>query len=147
MIELTGNLWEFHSQGHIIGITTNGHVRRDGGCVMGRGIAKQAAKRFPLLEHMVGRVIEQRGLQVEYFPDLSLLIFPVKYHWSRPADLTLIAKSATETIALLDSGAINSTKHIYLPRPGCGNGLLDWPIVRSHIEPILTNRVTIVNLP
>jgi hypothetical protein len=42
--ELFGNLWEFDG---IIVITTNGFVKRDGTCVMGRGCAKQATIKLP----------------------------------------------------------------------------------------------------
>ena len=43
MKEVFGDLWEFDG---IIAITTNGFVKRDGTCVMGRGCARQAAVRF-----------------------------------------------------------------------------------------------------
>ena len=43
MKEVFGDLWKFDG---IIAITTNGFVKRDRTCVMGRGCARQAAVRF-----------------------------------------------------------------------------------------------------
>ena len=43
MKEVFGDLWEFDGT---IAITTNGFLKRDGTCVMGRGCARQAAVRF-----------------------------------------------------------------------------------------------------
>ncbi len=43
MKEDFGDLWDFDG---IIAITTNGFVKKDGSCVMGRGCAKEAALRF-----------------------------------------------------------------------------------------------------
>ena len=40
MKEVFGDLWEFDGT---IAITTNGYLKRDGTCVMGRGCARQAA--------------------------------------------------------------------------------------------------------
>lgn len=44
MKECQGNIWTYGAD--IIVITTNGTVRKDGACVMGRGVAQQALKRF-----------------------------------------------------------------------------------------------------
>jgi hypothetical protein len=55
--EVFGDLWGF---GGIIVITTNGFVKRDRTCVMGRGCAKQAAIRFPGLPNKLGTGLPPR---------------------------------------------------------------------------------------
>jgi len=49
MQEITGDIWEQHKLGRWIVITTNGAIKNDGSCVMGRGVAKQAADKYPEL--------------------------------------------------------------------------------------------------
>ena len=46
MKEITGDIWDYHKQGHWIVITTNGTVKSNGEAVMGRGIALQARAKF-----------------------------------------------------------------------------------------------------
>jgi len=59
MQEINGNIWEQYDLGRWIVITTNGEVRKDGACVMGRGIAKQAADKFPDLPYTLGSTIKE----------------------------------------------------------------------------------------
>jgi hypothetical protein len=44
MNEVFGDLWEFDS---IIAITTNGFVKRDRTCVMGRGVCQASSRKIP----------------------------------------------------------------------------------------------------
>ena len=144
MTEQTGDLWSFHRDGHTVAITTNGIVNRADQCVMGRGVAFQAKVLMPGLPLDLGLLIKKHGMQVEHLTDYRIVAFPVKYHWSEPADLELIARSANQAVALLDSGAVPKSQ-LYLPRPGCGDGKLDWGDVKRIIAPILDNRFVIVN--
>jgi hypothetical protein len=147
MKEIHGDLWDFHSLGHYICITTNGAVRRDGACVMGRGIAKQAAQRFPRLPYDVGKLLKSSFLHPMLLPEYRLVTFPVKHHWSELADLQLIENSATWLMAANTEISIPAfAKGVYLPRPGCGNGGLTWDVVRPVIAPILDDRFTVVEI-
>ncbi len=139
MIEVTGDLWTFtHKQPIVRCITTNGMVKRDGSCVMGRGCAKEAATRYRSLPLLLGQMIRRHGNMVFHFshassPDLTeeILTFPVKRRWMEPADPKLILKSA----AALHHAATGTPDTIYLlPRPGCGNGQLKW----KDVKPLLT---------
>jgi hypothetical protein len=47
MKEIAGELWDHHKAGVVIAITTNGYVKGNGACVMGRGCAKEARDSFP----------------------------------------------------------------------------------------------------
>src|SRR5579859_3690990 len=101
MKEITGNLWMSHATGQLIAITTNGDVNSQGRAVMGRGVAKQAATRYPYFPIEVANHIKQRGNHVHLFPQLSLVTYPVKHHWNEIADLDLIVRGARELVELL----------------------------------------------
>jgi hypothetical protein len=109
-------------------ITTNGELRQDGACVMGRGTAYQAAKRYPQLPYQVGNHIRANGNHVGVFSPYKLFTFPVKKYWREKARISLIRQSCKE----LQEARTNlvNIKRIYLPRPGCGNGQLLWDQVR-----------------
>lgn len=121
-------------------ITTNGDVRRDGAAVMGRGVALQAKQRLPGIEYKLGDHIRSHGNHVCCIG--SLIFFPVKHHWKNKANLQLIKRSAEELVALLKISTFIDT--VALPRPGCGNGGLDWKDVKEIIAPILPDCVVVV---
>lgn len=52
MKEIYANLWEVEADLRVV--TTNGAVRRDGACVMGRGCAREAKERYPGVEYRLG---------------------------------------------------------------------------------------------
>jgi len=110
--ELFGNLWEFDG---IIVITTNGFVKRDGTCVMGRGCAKQATIKLPGLPDKLGTRIAAEGNHLFYFPEYRLITFPVKRNWWETAGLGLIERSARELPKIIEVKKINEA--VYLPRP------------------------------
>ncbi|KKN06475.1 hypothetical protein LCGC14_1076920 [marine sediment metagenome] len=143
MKEVHGNLWDAKADYTVI--TTNGVVREDGAAVMGRGVAFQAKDRYPGLEYTLGRRIKLRGNHVSLMS--KLISFPVKHHWQDPADLELIKQSTEELVILIDHQALTGypTSHIAMPRPGCGNGRLDWKDVQAVIEPLLDDRFTVYN--
>jgi len=143
MKQATGNLWTFPADARCI--TTNGAVTKSGLAVMGRGVAAQAKERWPGLPGILGELLQERGNHVA---DLwkptgrpLLVSFPVKHSWRQPADLALIERSCNELMDLADRIGL---RNIALPRPGCGNGGLDWAQVGPAIAPLLDDRVTIV---
>lgn len=143
MKELTGDLWDFHARGCFICITTNNTIKKNGECVMGRGIAAQAKKRFAQLPFLLGDKIQRVGNGVHVFGALHLIMFPVKWNWNERADLALIQVSAQQLVDYCDQCKVNE---VYLPRPGCGNGGLRWSVVKPFLEPILDDRFTIVEM-
>lgn len=138
MKEIIGNLWDFHRQGHWVVITTNGVVRRDGACVMGRGVARQAARKFPHLPYELGAKIKAHGNRVHVFSAYRLITFPVKHRWWEKADISLIAISSQQLQRL-------PFRKVYLVRPGCGNGQLDWDEVKPLLEQHLDDRFIVVH--
>ena len=145
MREIRGNLWDF-KRDNALAVTTNGTVRRDGWAVMGRGCAREAADRYPGLQEVLGREIEEKGNHVfEFFmlDGLTLFTFPVKHRWHEPADLDLIERSARELVEIFD-GRDRGMHSCVLPRPGCGNGMLEWEFVKPRIEGILDDRFSVI---
>ncbi len=144
MQEIFEDIWKQHKQGRWVVITTNGDIKNDGTCVMGRGVAKQAADRFPDLPCELGKRIASAGNVVNVFEDLKIITLPVKHHWKDKADLRLIEKSLQQLVAWAD---IPPRKHgkFYMVRPGCSNGKRDWESeVKPLCEKYLDNRFVIV---
>jgi hypothetical protein len=74
----------------------------------------------------------------------TIFSFPVKHQWHERASLALIRRSAKELLAFMDLGTWESAA---LPRPGCGNGRLDWETVRPVLEEFLDDRFTVYSQP
>ena len=141
MLETLGDIWVQADRGEIVVITTNGSLTRDGRAVLGRGVARQAAERFPDLAGKLGRLLAEQGSHVF---DLGgcLVSFPVEETaWSQP-DLRIIARSAEELRQLADR---SGWQRLVVPRPGCGGGGLAWKDVRPLLAPWFDDRFTIIS--
>ncbi len=142
MVEVKGNLWTYPANARVI--TTNGTVKKDGSCVMGRGCALEAKTKFPGIDKELGKLIKLHGnhVRILIWDHPNIWSFPVKHNWWEKADLELIRRSAKELVNIADVG--NYTK-VVLPRPGCGNGGLKWEDVKPVIEPILDDRFHVIS--
>ena len=127
MKEIKGNIWDYLADDAWVVVPTNGFVKRDGSCVMGRGVALEACRKFPTLATELGTRIKRDGNQVYVFHGYRIIAFPVKHAWWQKADLGLIEKSADRLFEEVGD------ELVYLPRVGCGNGQLQW----SDVKPIL----------
>lgn len=146
MKEIYGDLWEYYDKpNHIICITTNGTVKKNGCGVMGRGCAKELLERVPDADILLGSHLQSFGnnigiLCVDDQKQIRVIVFPVKHNWWEKADLTLIRKSAEQ----LNLIAITRADEAYiLPRPGCGNGHLNWGEVKPLLEDLPDNVLVI----
>jgi len=150
MLEATGNIWDL--PGDAICITTNGFVKKDGSCVMGRGIALEAKNKFPRIEYLLGELIKNEGNNVyslfQNKDNFFIFSFPVKHNWWEKADINLIKKSCLQLIEIVDNLKLFDLielNAILIPRPGCGNGKLNWfKDVKPVIENILDDRFIVV---
>lgn len=143
MIEQIGNIWDFHSKGRWVVITTNGEIKKDGSNIMGRGIAKQAATKFPKLPYELGSKLAISGNKVYVFDAYKIITLPTKNSWREPSKLELIERSLKELVRWANT----PRKHgkFYLPRAGTGNGKLDWKQVKPLFELYLDDRFVVVN--
>lgn len=161
MQELITDIWQVYDMGmpsvYAICITTNGYVKRGKGmAIMGRGTALQAKQRIPGLDVTLGRSLLEHGNTVQELVP-GLLSFPVKPvvgtcakdrlnvvsgmrdrfmpgrvvpGWAMKASVTIIAGSLVELAELQDE---RQWVRVYLPRPGCGAGELDW---ETQVKPL-----------
>jgi len=141
MLELQGNIWDYHAAGHWAAITTNGSVNRFCCAVMGRGVALEAAIKYQDLPMLVGRHLTANGNVPACFDQYRIFTLPVKHQWSEKASILLIQDS----LALLKQLAeVVDSWPVYLVRPGCGNGGLSWAEVKPKIELLLDDRFVVV---
>lgn len=168
MKQLKGNL--FNQECDAICITTNGFVKKDGSCVMGKGCAKQAVGYFPSLPWDLGSLIKNNGNNAYHLltiDGMALVSFPVKpiwceYRvkedvvahmrgkfkigdkipgWASTAMIQIIEKSAAQLVEMAD---LKGWKKIVIPRPGCGAGELRWDDIKPILEEILDDRFYII---
>jgi len=144
MREQTGDLWDFWSTGAYIGITTNGRVARSGAAVMGAGLAKVAALRFPSLAHQLGEFLTRSGNHVYAFPDHRVFSIPTKDDPFEPSLLPLITQSADELLRYVDNMGLQD---VYTVRLGCGLGQLHWDAVRPILSARWDDRFVILSPP
>lgn len=154
-------------------ITTNGFVRKDGGAVMGSGVARTAREKYSGIERDLGDTISQNGniaaklRQVEgtwivSFPTKGISgtcnedksnIVPHRRAFFSPgdkvpgfwlvSDLDIIEMSAMQLRKMADGHDWNL---VALVRPGCQNGCLDWREVKPILEKYLDERFWVCTL-
>jgi len=145
MIEVKGNIWDYHDKGYWICIPINGNVKSNGKAVMGRGIALEAKQRFPRLPYELGQEILKIGNVLHHWGKEGLLFLPTKNNWWEASSLDLIEKSCQELRRFFDEVITDYPIPICLPRLGCGNGRLDWETeVKPLFERYLDNRFIVV---
>lgn len=149
MLEARGNVWELECDA--LCILTNRIVISDH-LIMGAGVAKEAAERYPALPELWGeQTLKHRGHVFFTWVDNGhatsnntdlLIAFPTKNHYKDPSPPGLVLESSVELMQLVDK---LSLKRVLLPRPGCGKGGLNWESeVRPLIAPVLDDRVVVV---
>lgn len=132
MIERHSDLWEMHRvPGHLVCISVNGCVKRNGCAVMGAGCAKQATQIHLGIAKQFGDYLKKRGNQPGVLEGngWQLGVLPVKHNWWERADLKLIEDSVRW---LMDNDCGDVTFHV--PRLGCGNGGRDW---ETEVRPLM----------
>ena len=134
--------------------TSNGVIKNNGRAVMGAGIAKTFRDRFKDLDVSLAASLRQHGnipniLTQFFIPPvakrvIAVVNFPTKHHWKDKSDINLIVWSAIELKKLADE---NCWSNIYLTRPGCSLGGLNWEKeVKPAIQIVLDDRFTVCYL-
>jgi len=139
MVESHSDLFECHRvPGHLVCVSTNGTIKRNGAAVMGRGCALQATRIHPGVQVDLSKYLRSQGNVpgILFLPtgtngkNIPLGILPVKYNWWEKADLELIRRS----VEWLDELATPNTRTIHVPRLGCGNGGRSW---EREVRPLM----------
>lgn len=144
------DLWDFLHLNHWVVVTTNTVVKKNGKAVMGSGIAKDAADRFPHLPKAYGTYLKAAAERsdIAVIPLIGLVLFPTKYNWSDPSDLELIRKNAVQLANRFAEHNIlhheNPISRVFLPPIGTGLGSLNWQDVEKVLSSILDDNFTIV---
>ena len=105
------------------------------------GIALDAKLRFPHLPLWLGRELMLGGNTPKCNHLLRVITFPTKYDWRWKADISLIEESC---VGLLEGMKMLDLPELYMPRPGCGYGGLDWADVKPILEKYLDDRFIVV---
>lgn len=144
-----GSIWAYENT-HALVIPTNlGWRMRDQSNIMGRGLALQAAKKYPDFPIWFGRECAARreATPVLVYPSAPLIAFPVKplnaeapwMSWKNKADLKLIERSAKQLAEL------KVERPIAVSMVGCGNGGLEMSDVRPILDRYLSHdRFTLI---
>ena len=148
MKEARVNLWNYNWIQHnaFTLITTNGHVNSYGNLTMGAGNAKQAMNKFSGLSKQLAALVRVKGNRVHVLEERKgyrLITFPVKRVWDERADLDLISSSAEQLLHLTE---VYKSCLFILPRPGCGNGDLDWEEVKPRLVHLPDNVFVVTNV-
>jgi O-acetyl-ADP-ribose deacetylase (regulator of RNase III) len=145
MKQARGNIWDLADTtgSDVLVITTNGFVKANGDCVMGRGIAREARDRIPGIAQKLGTLIRRHGnraMRVYHAPGYWVVSMPTKHVWVDKSDPALIQASARQLVEMADKFGWQS---VVMPRPGCGNGGLNWADIEPMLADILDDRFTV----
>jgi len=152
MNEIRGDFWEVCHSYDALCCTTNLVVKSsNGNLVMGAGIAKQFAQRFPCLPRIWGRrteeMLERKDVWVTPIvtpidSDQFAVAIPTKIHWRNKSDISLIKRSIYHLAVIAKA---LGWKKVLLTRPGCGNGGLNWETeVKPNIEKFLDDKFDVI---
>lgn len=109
--------------------------------VMGKGIALEFKKKYPEMFETYQQVCEEKKFDIGNLmlwkkSEKWVLLFPTKKHWRSPSDISYIEKGLQNFVESYESLGIES---IAFPKLGCGNGGLNWNIVKKLMEKYLKN--------
>ena len=104
--------------------------------VMGKGLALSFKKRYPDMFESYKKVCEKHQLTIGKLmlyqeADHWILLFPTKENWRNPSKLEYVEKGLMKFVSTYAEKHITS---IAFPKLGCGNGELDWDLVRPLME-------------
>jgi len=128
---LQGDLLQADTQALVNTVNTVG--------VMGKGIALQFKNRFPKNYKVYQEACRRGELKTgqmlvvkdgDLLHEKFIINFPTKEHWKSPSKIEYIEQGL---IALKEIIQQYNIKSIALPPLGCGNGGLDWNIVKPMI--------------
>lgn len=139
-----GDMWSVFGKTDMFLITTNPVINKAGLAVMGRGIAKQMADRYPEVREDFAntmQIIKTAGMWPCFcdsigaygYPKQPVGFFMVKDHWAAPAKPDVIKRAVDELCSwIIDT----QYSRVDLNFPGIGNGKLSREDVLPLLEPL-----------
>lgn len=134
----TGNLLQANVEALVNTVNTVG--------VMGKGIALQFKEKFPENYTLYKQAAAEKKIDTgkmfivptNRMDGVKWIInFPTKKHWRHPSKLAYVEEGLDDLIEQIRKSDIKS---IALPPLGCGNGGLDWNIVK----PIIAEKLSVL---
>lgn len=130
---LSGDMWAITAQIRVNTVNSVG--------TMGKGVALDFKKRFPLMykdyQDACREGMVEPGWMHEWYDPISkttIINFPTKRHWrdkSRYEDIAI----GLQNLRLMLLNKRHAT--VTIPALGCGNGGLDWDVVKPMIATTL----------
>ena len=130
---VTGNLFEAQTEALVNTVNTVG--------VMGKGIALQFKNAFPHNYKVYAEMCKRKDLAPgkllavwdshKLMGKRLVINFPTKSHWKEPSEYSYVTDGLVALRELILEQKISG---VAIPALGCGNGGLDWNIVKSLIE-------------
>jgi O-acetyl-ADP-ribose deacetylase (regulator of RNase III) len=113
--------------------------------VMGKGIAAEFKRRYPLMYESYREFCKRGELAVGKLylyrsPNKWVLNFPTKTDWRQPSRLEWIEAGLKKFVATYTDQGITSAS---FPMLGCGNGQLQW----SAVQPLMEQHLSVVTIP
>ncbi|TSA30572.1 MAG: phosphatase [Bacteroidetes bacterium] len=133
----TGNLLDSEAQALVNTVNTVG--------IMGKGIALQFREAFPENYKLYKKAVKSNEIKIGHvfvtqqstIHGIRYIInFPTKTHWKGLSRIEYIKEGLQDLKNVVSSLSIRS---IALPPLGCGNGGLDWSLVKREIETSLSD--------
>ena len=108
--------------------------------VMGKGIALQFKNKYPQMFAAYQKACEKQQLDIGRLylwksPEKWVLMFPTKRHWRNPSKIEYVESGLKEFVDSYERLGVDS---IAFPRLGCGNGGLEWSVVKPIMEKYLS---------
>lgn len=109
--------------------------------VMGKGLAHAFREKYPPMFAAYKNLCDKNQLDVGQLwlwrgSNQWVLNFPTKRHWRNPSRIEYIEKGLKKFVANYEARGI---REISFPRLGCGNGGLQWELVKPVMEKYLRN--------
>ncbi len=135
MIERVGNILKETSsvENDTVLVTCNSVLKTNGSLVMGKGFAKECCDYDPTLPRKFGSIIQTishkttLGLRYGLFISDNMYFGAIqtKYDWRYNSPQELVNFSS---MMLANIASMMPCRKFHLPRPGCGNGGLNWEL-------------------
>lgn len=132
----TGNIMESSAEALVNTVNTVG--------VMGKGIALQFKNAFPRNYRKYREACKRGELETGqilvvqdsnlFTGEKTIINFPTKQDWKNPSKNEYIASGLIALVSFLKK---SNLKSIAIPALGCGNGGLDWQVVKPMLRGML----------
>jgi len=140
----TGDIWTSLENTDWLVITTNSYVKKDGTLVMGAGIAKQAAIKYPIIKKIFGDDITRSCGHLGEYNILywkKIIALQTKVHYIDKSDIELIKVSINRLQLFVNKYPSRSMVNMVFP--GVGYGQLNQKDVYEYCLKDLPDNYTI----